>query len=55
MSHGHVEKQMKLAQGQIEELLAKAEDADAVPLQDGLTIPKEIQRREDRIAKLAEA
>jgi len=46
---------MKLAQEQIEELLAKAEDADAVPLQDGLTIPKEIQRREDRLAKLAEA
>jgi len=55
MSHGHVEKQMKLAQDQIEELLAKAEDADAVPLQDGLTIPEEIQRREDRLIKLAEA
>ena len=55
MSHGHLEKQMKLAQEQVEELLAKAEDADAVPLQDGLTIPKEIQRREDRLAKLAEA
>ena len=55
MSHGHLEKQMKLAQDQIEELLAKAEDADAVPLQDGLTIPEEIQLREDRLAKLREA
>ena len=55
MSHGHLEKQMKLAQDQITELLAKAEDADALPLQDGLTIPEEIQRREDRLAKLREA
>lgn len=55
MSHGHLEKQMKLAQDQIEELLTKAEDADATPLQDGLSIPSEIQRREDRLAKLREA
>lgn len=55
MSHGHLEKQMKLAQDQIDELLAKAEDADAAPLQDGLSIPSEIQRREDRLAKLREA
>jgi transposase len=55
MSHGHLEKQTKLAQDQIAELLAKAEEADAVPLQDGLTIPEEIQRRENRLAKLREA
>ena len=55
MSYGHLEKQMKLAQDQIQELLAKAEDADSVPLQDGLTIPEEIQLREDRLAKLGEA
>jgi len=40
---------------QIGELLAKAEDADSTPLQDGLSIPVEIRRREDRIAKLKEA
>lgn len=55
MSHDHLEKQMELAQDQIAELLAKAEEADAVPLRDGLTIPEEIQRREDRLAKLREA
>jgi transposase len=55
MSHDHLEKQMKLAQDQIAELLAKAEEADAVPLQDGLSIPVEIQRREDRLTKLREA
>lgn len=55
MSHEHVEKQLKLAEDQIQELLAKAEDADSAPLQDGLSVPGEIKRREDRIAKLKEA
>ena len=55
MSHGRIVEQMQLATDQIAELLAKAEDADSTPLQDGLSIPAEIQRREDRLAKLREA
>jgi transposase len=55
MSHEHLEKQLKLAEEQIDELLAKAEEADSAPLHDGLSIPGEIKRREDRIAKLKEA
>ena len=55
MSHGRIEEQMQLAEDQIAELMAKAEDADSTPLQDGLTIPDEIQRRQDRLAKLREA
>ena len=55
MSHDRIVEQMQLASDQIKELLAKAEDADSTPLQDGLTIPAEIQRREDRLAKLKEA
>ena len=55
VSYGHAVKQMQLAAEQITELLQKAEDADSTPLQDGLTIPGEIKRREDRIAKLREA
>lgn len=55
VSHGHAVEQMELASTQITELLAKAEDADSTPLQDGLTIPEEIKRREDRRAKLGEA
>ena len=39
MSYDHLEKQMDLAEEQIAELLAKAEDADSTPLQDGLSIP----------------
>jgi hypothetical protein len=55
VSHGHAVEQMKLAGEQIDQLLQKAEDADSTPLQDGLTIPDEIKRREDRIARLREA
>jgi len=55
MSHGHLEKQMDLAEEQIAQLMAKAEDADSTPLEDGLSIPDEIKRREDRIAKLKKA
>jgi transposase len=55
MSHAHLEEQMILAEEQIAELLAKAEDADSTPLQDGLSVPEEIKRREDRLAKLKQA
>ncbi len=55
VSYGHAVEQMKLVGEQIAQLLQKAEDADSTPLLDGLTVPGEIERREDRIAKLAEA
>lgn len=55
VSYGHAVEQMKLAGEQITQLLQKAEDADSTPLQDGLTIPEEIKRREGRIAKLSVA
>jgi hypothetical protein len=40
---------------EVQQLLAKAEQADATPLQDGLTIPEEITRRQERQAALARA
>ena len=40
---------------EVQQLLAKAEQADATPLQDGLTIPQEITRRQERKAALAQA
>ena len=55
VSHGHIVEQLKLLEDQIGELIAKAEDADSTPLQDGLSIPAEIERRVDRIAKLKAA
>lgn len=40
---------------EVQQLLAKAEQADATPLQDGLTIPAEIVRRQERKAALEKA
>ena len=40
---------------EIEELTRKAEDANSAPLDDGLTLPDEIKRREDREASLKKA
>ena len=40
---------------EVGELMAKADDADAIPLDDGLSIPDEIARRETRIENLKEA
>jgi transposase len=40
---------------EVQQLLAKAEEADATPLQDGLRIPDEITRRQERKAALAQA
>ena len=55
VSYSHAVVQIKLASALIAQLLEKAEDADSTPLQDGLTIPEEIKRREDRNPKLREA
>ena len=40
---------------EVQQLLTKAEQADATPLQDGLSIPEEITRRQERRAALAHA
>jgi transposase len=40
---------------EVQQLLAKAEQADSTPLQDGLSIPDEITRRQERKAALAHA
>ena len=47
--------QIEFLQEEVKKLMAKAEDADRKPLEDGLKIPKEIRRREDRIARLEKA
>ena len=55
VSHGHAEQMLRTLDLEIAELLAKAEQADATPLQDGLTIPAEVQRRQERKAQLQRA
>ncbi len=49
---GKIEAQLK---AEVAELLAKAEAADRADLPDGLSIPDELARREEQLAKLAEA
>jgi hypothetical protein len=49
---GKIEAQLK---AEVAELLAKAEAADRTDIPDGLSIPDELARREERLAKLAEA
>jgi transposase len=55
VSYQRAGEQIDLLRQEVEQLLAKAEQADSTPLQDGLTIPAEIARRRDRIEKLAAA
>ena len=49
---GKIEAQLK---AEVAELMARAEAADAADIADGLSIPDELARREDRWGRLAEA
>src|ERR1700749_2480019 len=49
---GKIEAQLK---AEVAELLARAEAADQADVADGMCIPEELARREERLAKLAEA
>jgi transposase len=55
VSYEHAGKTIQQLDLEVKELLAKAEQADSTPLEEGLTIPAEIQRRQERKAKLATA
>ncbi|HPA17123.1 MAG TPA: IS1182 family transposase [Verrucomicrobiae bacterium] len=55
VSYGRAGEKMRQMDLEIAELLAKAEAADAAPLEDGLSIPGEIRRRAERKAQLARA
>src|SRR5580693_6699347 len=49
---GKIEAQLK---AEVAELMAKAEAADTADVPDGMSIPEELARREERLAKIAEA
>lgn len=55
ISYQRASEQMRELDLEISTLLAKAEDADSTPLEDGLSIPGEVQRRQQRKALLAKA
>jgi transposase len=55
VSYEHAGKTILQLELEVKELLAKAEQSDSTPLEEGLTIPQEVQRRQERKAKLAAA
>jgi transposase len=55
LSYEHACKIEAQLKAEVADLMAKAEAADAVDIPDGLSIPEELARREERLAKLAAA
>ena len=55
VSYARAGEQIAQLEREVAQLMSKAEQADCTPLQDGLTIPGEIARRQQRKAALAKA
>jgi hypothetical protein len=55
LSHGHAEKLEAQLREEVQALLKRAAEVDQEELADGIDLPKEIARREDRLKALAEA
>ncbi|GLK29708.1 hypothetical protein GCM10017608_36480 [Agromyces luteolus] len=55
LSHGHIEKIEAQLKAEVQELLALAEQADRADVPDGVSLPAEIKRREDRLSAMAAA
>ena len=55
LSHGHIVKLEAQLKAEVQELLALAEAADTANTPDGMSLPKELKLREDRLAAMAGA
>jgi transposase len=55
LSYGHAQKIEAQLQAEVKALLARAEAADQEPLPEGLNIPEELSRREERLAAIRQA
>lgn len=55
LSHGHAEKIEAQLKAEVQEMLKLAEAADRSGVPDGVNLPEEIKRREDRLAAIAQA
>lgn len=55
VSYDHATRMIEQLEREVRALTAKAEEADNKPLEDGLSVPEEIARRQARKAKLEEA
>ncbi|EQD61297.1 transposase, IS4 family protein, partial [mine drainage metagenome] len=55
LSHGHIEQMERQLKAEVQELFTLAEQADQTVIPDGVNLPEEIRRREDRLAVMAAA
>ena len=55
LSYGHAEAIEAQLKAEVQELLALAEEADGADLPDGMHLPAELERREERLAAIAAA
>ena len=55
LSHGHIEKLEGQLKAEVAELFALAESADQANVPDGVSLPEEIKRRQDRLTVMAAA
>ena len=55
LSHRHIEKLEAQLKAEVQKLLALAEQADQAEIPDGVSLPEELKRREDRPAAMAAA
>ena len=55
LSHGHIVKLEAQLRQEVQDLLALAESADTANIPDGMSLPKELKLREDRLAAMAAA
>jgi len=55
LSYGHAKKIEKKLRREVRQLLTLAENADEADIPDGMSIPEELERRETRLAAIAEA
>jgi len=55
LSYGHAQKIEAQLEAEVKEMLARAEAADQEPLPEGLSIPEELSRREERLAAIRQA
>jgi transposase len=55
LSYGHIKKLEEQLKGEVKKLMELAEAADNKKIPDGMNLPEEIARREDRIKAIAEA
>ena len=55
LSYGHAEALEAQLQAEVQELMDLAEQADGVNVPDGMSLPEELKRRQDRLAAIAAA